>query len=178
VARTDLHGALVRRDEPLAPLLMSYFVNGFETAEEFTPDASALFVQHSVELLALALAEAPRLEPVRAVALRDALFVRACRLISLRCGDPGLSPATIAQALGISTRLLQRIFAERDKTLMAHVWGERVSRVAKLLEDPRAAHRSITEIAFACGFTDSTHFGRVFAARMGMTPTQWRKQAR
>jgi AraC-like DNA-binding protein len=179
VARMDvLHGALARRDEPLARLVMSYFVNGFETAKELTPDASALFVQHSVELLALALAESPRLEPVRAVALRDGLFVRACRLISLRCGEPGLSPTTIAQALGISPRLLQRIFAERDKTLMAHVWSERVNGAAKLLADPRAAHRSITEIAFACGFSDSTHFGRVFAAHMGMTPTQWRRQAR
>jgi AraC family transcriptional regulator, positive regulator of tynA and feaB len=155
---------------------MSYFFNGFETAKELTPDASALFVQRSVELLALALAESRRLEPVRSVALRDALFVRACRLISLRCGDPDLSPATVAQALGISTRLLQRIFAERDKTPMGHVWGERLSRAAKLLEDPRAAHRSITEIAFDCGFSDSTHFGRVFASRMGMTPTQWRRQ--
>jgi hypothetical protein len=32
---------------PQARLVMSYFVNGFETAEELTPDASALFVQHS-----------------------------------------------------------------------------------------------------------------------------------
>jgi transcriptional regulator GlxA family with amidase domain len=137
-----------------------------------------LFGQHSVELLALALAESRRLEPVRSVTLRDALFVRACRLISLRCGDPDLSSETIAQALGISTRLLQRIFAERDKTLMTHVWGERVSRAAKLLVDPQAAHRSVTEIAFACGFSDSTHFGRVFAARMGMTPTRWRRHGR
>jgi AraC family transcriptional regulator, positive regulator of tynA and feaB len=169
---------LVRRDEPLTRLVMSYFVNGFETAKDLTPDACALFVQHSVELLAQALAESPRLEPVRSVALRDALFVRACRLISLRCADPDLSSETIAQALGISTRLLQRIFAERDKTPMAHVWRERVSRAAKLLGDPQAAHRSVTEIALACGFSDSTHFGRVFAAHMGMTPTQWRRQAR
>jgi len=102
---------------------MSYFVNGFETAEELTPDACALFVQHSVELLALALAESPRLEPERSVALRDAMFVRACRQISLRCGDPGLWTLTIAQALGVSTRLLQRTFAEHDKTLMAYLRG-------------------------------------------------------
>ena len=53
-----------------------------------------------------------------------------------------------------------------------------MSRAAKLLADPRAAHRSVTEIAFACGFSDGTHFDRVFATRMGMTPMQWRRQAR
>jgi len=42
----------------------------------------------------------------------------------------------------------------------------------------QVAHRSVTEIAFACGFSDGTHFARVFATRMGMTPTQWRRQAR
>ena len=31
-------------------------------------------------------------------------------------------------------------------------------------------------IAFACGFNDASHFGRVFAARMHMTPSRWRQQ--
>ena len=178
VARPDpLHGVLIRHDEPLARLLTSYFVNGFETAEELTADARALFVQHSVELLAQALAESRAHAPLRSVALREALFVRACRLIRLQYGDPDLSPKTLAQSLGISTRLLQRIFAEHDKTVMAHVWEERVNCSAKLLADPQAAHRSVTEIAFACGFSDLTHFGRLFAARLGMTATQWRRRA-
>jgi AraC family transcriptional regulator, positive regulator of tynA and feaB len=65
----------------------------------------------------------------------------------------------------------------RDGAQECGVWEERVSRAAKLLADPRAGHRSITEIAFACGFSDNTHFGRVFATRMGVTPTQWRPKS-
>ena len=41
---------------------------------------------------------------------------------------------------------------------------------------PEAFHRSVTEIAFACGFNDASHFGRVFAAKMHMTPSQWRQR--
>src|SRR4051794_4548636 len=37
------------------------------------------------------------------------------------------------------------------------------ARAARLLSAPEAADRSITDIAFACGFNDSSHFGRVFA---------------
>jgi AraC family transcriptional activator of tynA and feaB len=177
LARTDaVHGAVVRRDEPMARLMMSYFVNGFETASQFTPDAAALFGEHSVDLLAHVFGESQRREPVPSVALRGALFMRACRLIHLQCGDPNLSSHTLAHALGISIRLLQRIFAERDQTPMARVWEERLNCAAKLLADPQAAHRSVTEIAFACGFSDSTHFGRLFAARMGMPPARWRSQ--
>ena len=60
---------------------------------------------------------------------------------------------------------------------MARLWEERVNCAARLLSAPAAADRSITDIAFACGFNDSSHFGRVFAARKGMAPSRWRKQA-
>jgi AraC-like DNA-binding protein len=42
------------------------------------------------------------------------------------------------------------------------------------LSSPEAADRSVTDIAFACGFNDSSHFGRVFASHKGSTPSQWR----
>jgi len=55
----------------------------------------------------------------------------------------------MAYRLGVSTRALQKIFAERGETLMARLWGERVNRAARLLSAPEAADRSITDIAFA-----------------------------
>jgi AraC family transcriptional regulator, positive regulator of tynA and feaB len=158
-------------------MLASYLLNGFETAETLTPAAGAIIAGHAVELLAQALGESRSSEPAPSNAWREALFVRACRMIGLRFGDPDLAPDRIARELGISTRLLQRVLAERDKTVMRHVLEERVVRAAKLLGAPDAAHRSITDIAFACGFNDSAHFTRAFAARMEMTPSQWRKQA-
>ena len=59
---------------------------------------------------------------------------------------------------------------------MKRVFAERVNRAAKLLGAPEAAHRTVTDIAFSCGFNDSSHFGRVFAAELLMTPTEWRRQ--
>jgi len=58
------------------------------------------------------------------------------------------------------------------------IFDERIRHAAKLLSDPHATHRTVTDIAFACGFNDSSHFGRVFSARMSMTPSQWRKKTR
>jgi len=106
------------------------------------------------------------------------LYARAGRLIALRFDDPDLASGEIAQRLGVSLRLLQKVFAERGETVMGQLWEERVSRAARVLSAPKAADRSITDIAFACGFNDSSHFGRVFAGRMGMAPSRWRKQAR
>jgi AraC family transcriptional regulator, positive regulator of tynA and feaB len=179
VARPDVvSGSLLRRDNPMAQLLAGYLRKGFDTAADLGADGAEMFAAHSIDLLALALgaSQADQAPPARA--LREALFVRAGRLIALRFAEPCLAPDCVARSLGISARLLQRIFAERGTTVMQRVWDQRVSRAAKLLAMPDASHRSITEIAFACGFNDSAHFTRAFAARVGATPSQWRRRTR
>jgi len=71
---------------------------------------------------------------------------------------------------------LARVFAANHETIMRRVFEERLRQAARLLTAPEAAHRSVTDIAFACGFNDVSHFGRMFAARMGMTPSGWRRR--
>lgn len=148
-----------------------------------SPESRRLAVNHIHDLIALAIgatrdaAEVAKGRGLRAARRAD-LYARAGRLIAVRCDDPELSPAAIAQSLGVSTRALQKLFAERGETVMARLWNERVSRAARLLSATDAADRSITDIAFACGFNDSSHFGRAFAARMGMLPSRWRKERR
>jgi AraC family transcriptional activator of tynA and feaB len=177
VARPDaIPGALLRHN-PMSRLFAGYVRNGFETAAELSPDGAEMFAAHSVDLLALVLGERAS-EPLPAQALREALFARAVRLIALRFADPGLTPDRIAGSLGVSTRLLQKLFAERGATVIERIWEKRVSQAASLLAMPQASHRSITEIAFACGFNDSAHFTRAFAARVAVTPSQWRQRAR
>ena len=171
-----LHGAVLRRNMPLARLLAGYLLNGFDVADDLTPEAATLFGEHAIELLTQALREswAEALQPSEA--WREAVFARACRLVRLRHGDPRLAPEPLARELGVSTRLLHRIFAEHGETVMKRVFAERVNRAANLLGAPEAAHRTVTDIAFSCGFNDSSHFGRVFAAELLMTPTEWRRQ--
>jgi len=51
-------------------------------------------------------------------------------------------------------------------------------RLEKAKERLRASDESITAIAFAVGFNDSSYFTRVFRAREGTTPLRWRRQHR
>ena len=177
VARPDLvHGAVLRHSRPLMRLLTGYLLTGLEIAAEMTPQDTALFEDHAVELLAQALRESRAEEVQPSEAWREALFLRACRLIRLRYGDPALGAEPLAAELGVSNRLLQRIFAQRGETIMRRIFAERIARAAQLLRAREAAHRTVTDIAFSCGFNDSSHFGRVFAAHMSMTPTDWRRR--
>jgi AraC-like DNA-binding protein len=174
--------AMPAHAEPIR-LLIGYtnllFGDGVPPAEELR----ALAVRHIHDLVVLALgatrdaAEIARGRGLRA-ARRLELYTRAERFIALRCDDPDLVPAEIADRLAVSQRLLQKLFAERGHTVMSRIWEERVNRAARLLAAPQMADRSVTDIAFACGFKDSSHFGRVFAARKGTAPARWRKMLR
>jgi AraC-like DNA-binding protein len=188
--RSDLAPAISNFDRALVTpldsetirLLTGYTDLLFSEGALASAEFRRLAVSHIHDLIALAIgatrdaAEIAKTRGLRA-ARRAELYTRAKRLIALRLDDPDLTSGEMAHRLRVSSRHLQQIFAERGETLMTRIWDERVGRAAKLLSAPEAADRPITDIAFACGFNDSSHFGRVFAARMGMVPSQWRKQA-
>jgi hypothetical protein len=95
VARPDLvHGAVLRSNRPVTRLLTGYLLNGLQIADGITPEAATLFESHAVELLAQSLRESWSEQPQPSESWREALFVRACRLIKLRHADPHLSPET------------------------------------------------------------------------------------
>jgi AraC family transcriptional activator of tynA and feaB len=173
VARPEALAGAVLRDGPLARLWSAHLAAGFALAGELSPAAATLFARHSIELLTHLLEERCD-DGTRSHASRAAIFTTACQLITLRFADPQLTPAAIARAIGVSSRTLARVFAANRTTFMRRLFDERVRQAARLLASPHCAHRSITEIALACGFNDPTHFGRVFTARLHMTPRQWR----
>jgi AraC family transcriptional regulator, positive regulator of tynA and feaB len=176
IARPDLlAGSVLPYDNPLTRMLVGYLAVGLETAERISPTARAMFAQHLLDLFSEAVSEVEATETL-SKARRAALFAFARRLISLKFNSPDLRPEQIARALGISTRTLHRVFAEHGETVMKAIMAERVDRAAKLLAAPEARDRTVTDIAFACGFNDVSHFGRVFEARVSSTPSQWRRQ--
>ena len=178
VARPELLSGAVLRGNPLARLWASHLASGFMLSGDLSPAAGTLFARHSVDLLVQLLEEGPCNQPTPSDALRAAIFLNACHVITLKFGDSSLTPVQVAQELRVSTRTLARAFAANNETFMRRLFDERVRQAAKLLIVPGAFHRSVTEIAFACGFSDASHFGRVFAARLHMTPSQWRQRKR
>lgn len=175
VARPELLSGAVLHGRPLASLWTRHLASGFALGSHLSPAAGMLFARHSVDLLAQVLEEAHCGHPTPSEAARAAIFASACHVITLRFADPGLTPFEIARSLSVSTRTLARAFAANDETVMRRVFDERIRQAAKLLIAPGASHRSVADIGFACGFNDASHFGRVFAAKMNMSPSRWRR---
>jgi len=61
-----------------------------------------------------------------------------------------------------------------NRTPMSHLTICRVERAGELLR--RDPARSVTDVAFACGFQSSQYFATVFRNQFGLSPREWRRQ--
>lgn len=177
VARPDALAGRVVRNAPAVRLWAAHLAAGFANREALPADAVQLFERHSVDMLGQLLDEATSHALAHNDAPRTAVRMSATHVIAARYRDATLNPQAIARQTGVSTRTLARAFAERGETVMQRVFDERVTQAAKLLRSPAWSHRSVTDIAFACGFNDLSHFGRLFAARLQTTPLRYRQRS-
>jgi AraC-like DNA-binding protein len=102
----------------------------------------------------------------------DKLFMRACRIIKNRFADPDISPREVAAEAGISLRYLQKLFTVRGSTCSNYIGSARLDHASHLIER-RAVTKTgqpLSDIAYACGFRDYTHFARGFRKRFGTAP--------
>ena len=79
----------------------------------------------------------------------------------------------LAQMLGSTVRQLNRVFLEHAKASPQEVWRDmRLQHGRWRLMN---SNRTITQIAYECGFADSSHFSRWFKVRFGETPRSYRE---
>lgn len=98
----------------------------------------------------------------------DQLYRRAQQYIHAHLDDPELDSDGIAEALHVSPRTLTRVFSTQDTTVMQQVWKLRLEASFSVLQEGRV--RQVSQAAFQCGFTDLSHFSRVFKKCYGATP--------
>jgi AraC-like DNA-binding protein len=126
-----------------------------------------------VELAKLALID--RYCPQRAESVRETVRARIQAFVQRNLADPELSIARIAGRMQCTKRYLHKVFSDEGETLSQYIWSQRLERCRRELARPELAAKSITEIAFACGFSNAAHFSRSFRARYGQPPRAWRQ---
>jgi AraC-like DNA-binding protein len=93
---------------------------------------------------------------------------RVMRFARANLDDPDLGPEALAAAGAMSVRTLNRLFGAFGATPMRWVWSERLEASrASLLQ---GEVRSVTDAAFAHGFSDLGHFSRSFKRTFGISP--------
>ena len=103
----------------------------------------------------------------------DRLFARVRGIIEDGFADPDFSPRRVATEAGISLRYLQKLFTARGLTCSDFIYSLRLDHAARLLHRRASlgTNQPLSEIAYACGFHDYTHFARRFRHRFGYSPS-------
>ena len=142
-------------------------------AGEMTEGSAAATGERIVELLHLSLLEhyGLRLTPERPSVLHE----RIKQHVQQRLADPGLGVESIARALNCSKRALHKAFEREGHSLRDYIWDCRLQSARCELEVAHGERGSITDVAFASGFSSAAHFSRMFRARYGSSPREWRR---
>ncbi len=99
---------------------------------------------------------------------------RICQRIEGMLSEPDLTLPKLAEAEGVSTRYLQKLFTEAGNTFTHYVRTRRLERCRADLISPLHEDLTISEICFRWGFNGSAHFSRVFHNEYGVSPREYR----
>jgi AraC-like DNA-binding protein len=159
------------RSSPLGAMLSGMFGELWRGLDDMPVDYHAAAMSMAKEATALALRATSQLREHRSALT---IFDRVVAYIEQAFDDPDLSPVSVAAALRISVRYLHLLFAQRGHTAAGWIRDRRLAfcRVALAKAD---SDLSVADVALQAGFTDPSHFSRVFRHRFGVAPNQYRR---
>ena len=157
--------------------LLSQFLRDFWThcRDDLDPLIVPRITRAILDLMASAYSSLPQARSDRS-SLATSHRIRIVNYIEAHLGDPDLTPMRIAEACKMTPRYLHHLFSEGTETVARYILRRRLEECSRALTIPDQRGRTVTAIAFDYGFNSPTHFGRVFRARYGTTPREFRRQ--
>jgi len=159
-------------DDVLMQALVGSLLPAFEKPEQ----ANRFFVEHIMMAVAVHVAKTyggmkPLVGPVRGGLAPWQIKRVEDTFADNVAGNP--SVVDLADACGLSVSHFCRAF-RRSQGLPPHRWllKRRVDQAKSILGDPA---RRLSEVALSCGFSDQSHFTRVFTDLVGISPGAWRR---
>ncbi|MFE5118285.1 helix-turn-helix domain-containing protein [Streptomyces sp. NPDC056669] len=144
-------------------------------APEFTPADIPTLASVTLDLLTSVIARSAEAEEsLTPETRRTALRARINAFVEQHLADPAMTPQTIAEAHHISLRHLQQLLAEDNTSPAAWIRHRRLERCRLDLANPRLHVRPIQAIAERWGFTNPSHFSRLFRDTYGIPPRDYR----
>ncbi|WP_225122609.1 AraC family transcriptional regulator [Bradyrhizobium sp. BRP22] len=105
-------------------------------------------------------------------ALRSGFYYAARDILARDLHQPALSPAAVAQELGISLRQVHVLFEPTGLSFSRTLSALRARKAGELLA--KASSRPVANVAYACGFDSLATFYRAFRNLYGLTPRDMR----
>lgn len=100
----------------------------------------------------------------------DELITRTKAYLLNNLDNRDLTLEKIAESIHVSSRTLNRIFSKEGITVMHWLWQQRLKASYTALM--KGQFNNISDVALTYGFSNPSHFSRVFKGTYGITPSQ------
>jgi AraC-like DNA-binding protein len=167
---SSLHGAVLRSGA--ASMLGAHLLQLRRAAPGLAVDDGPLLERVVMDLLVVAVGASGRDVRLHDSGRATAALIAARDEIERRLESPSLTISNLCRVLGISRTTLHRLF-EEEGGVQAYIRTRRLEAARRLLADP-ANGDQIYVLAERLGFSDAAHLSRLFRARYGMTPSDYR----
>ncbi len=157
----------IRGDELFTPVLSIWEHMKKGSLREFAPAISENLLSN------IAVAYSRHFRQQSSKTLRR--IAEARQLIEAQLANPELTVEGLAATMNVSSRYLRGLFHGTEK-LSHYILRRRLEESANQLSSVLHQNRSITSIAFQCGFSNTAHFSRAFRKLYAMTPRDYRRQ--
>ena len=154
-------------------LLAQFAIESKASSPTYRPKAIIPLIMANLSMLVFALADLEEDKPSR---IKDIQLDSAKQFMLVHVSDSNVSPSLIAKEMGISVRYLHWLFKQSDETVTQYLTRKRIELAQLLLTSSSKSLYSVTEVAFMCGFNDSTHFSRRFKQQVGISTSIYRTQ--
>jgi len=134
--------------------------------------------RHILDLAALAVTWQGAVGESDLDSVADARLRAALDYITAHFTDPRLTIEIVARSQGISARYLRRLMQRAGDSYVEVVNELRLQQAFTALTTADQDRRTILDFAVEAGFSDISHFNRLFRARFGDTPSGVRAQNR
>jgi AraC-like DNA-binding protein len=134
--------------------------------------------RYAIEQLAIEMCAAVVLDRAGLGAARplsERLRDRADAVIAQQCRDASLSPAAVAEEIGVALRTLQDAFSETGSTIAREIRVHRARLAHSLLTSTRYRPLTIAEIAAHAGFNSPMSLRRAINEEYASTPRALRR---
>ena len=117
-----------------------------------------------------------KVEKVEVKGNNDALMERIMKCINENLQDPDFNVERLTEKVGISRAQLHRKMKEITGISAGDfIRNLRLEQAARLIKEKKI---NVTQVAYAVGFNNQTHFSTIFKKHFGMTPTEYSEQER
>jgi AraC-like DNA-binding protein len=169
-----LNGYTLLTDAALPPRLLYSFLVGLADASGGLAGARVAAIDALGGLLSMVLAQIPQPpEPLSELAARRAVDV--LNYLRRNFANPSLTPAMMAEELGISVRYAHKLMGMTGRSFRQELIAQRLDAARAAFAANLKPRQTIADIAISVGFNDLSQFNRHFRTAFGMTPRSARK---